>query len=303
MKITLGELDTTVDVGGRDVYTHVAFATRLLEIAQLAEIAATASGIWQSRDALPEVLRDRVPATHTNWKAYTDAIKAVDRVGLRESVVKARKRQELERTVADLRRGAPSAPLTPVSKMATQLARATLTTPRAATAPAPARAPAPTNPFGGGGGRGNLVFAPPEMTEEGRAQLRLIVQGLTGSMLQDDQAGREEYRRRLASWNRVHGDRRVLLERTGYPLSPGTAPPLSGECYTCGRVTVPWHRRPDCAADPVPTKESTFRSLCAKYLRPQAAVNAVLEEEDDLGWMDFVPFEGPEQDFGTGLSV
>ncbi|KAJ7711118.1 hypothetical protein B0H16DRAFT_1344041, partial [Mycena metata] len=304
IKITLGELNATVKVGGADVYTHVHFASRLLEIAQLAKVGPTPSGIWQSRDALPEVLQEKVPASQVDWTTYTNAIKAVDRIYLRESVAKARKAQELEPTVADLRRDALLAPLTPVSKMAEQLARTVLATPRAATVPMPAQANTPANPFGGGGGRGNLAFVPLEMTEEGRAQLHLIVQGLSALMLQDDAVGRAEYQRHLVSWNRVHGARLVLLERTGYPLSPGTAPPLSGECYACGKVTTLWHHRPDCQGPPVPTKESTFRSLCVKYLRPPTAINAVLDDEDDneLGWMDFAPFEDAPQDFGARLS-
>jgi hypothetical protein len=101
----------------------------------------------------------------------------------------------------------------------------------------------------------------------------------------------------------------AYLERTGYLLSLGTVPPCSGECYGCGRLTVPTHRRAQCQGPAIPTKESTFRSLCAKHLRediPQAAVNAVLEEEeeeeeDPLGWMDFAV--APEEDFPQGPSV
>ncbi|KAJ6450947.1 hypothetical protein C8R47DRAFT_1230022 [Mycena vitilis] len=303
MRITLAELDTTVSEGGREVYAHVQHATRMLEIAQLAGIADTSSGIWQSRDALPDPLREKVPATHANWKSYTTAIKSVDRVGLRESVAKARKTQDLERTVADLKRGTPSAPLTPVSKMAGQLARTALVTPRPATAPAAARGGAGANPFGGAGGQGNLFAAPvaaPEMTDASKAHLRDIVMKLTGSMLQDDAVGRNEYARRITTFNAVHGTNKIWLERTGYPLSPGTSPPCTKECYLCGKVTIPWHRRADCPGPPIPRREATFRSLCAKYLEERAvAVNAVL---GDLDWMDFVTQDPVEEDFGEGLS-
>ncbi|KAJ7274053.1 hypothetical protein C8J57DRAFT_1014113, partial [Mycena rebaudengoi] len=56
MKLTLEELNTTVKVGGMDVFAHVHYAGRLLEVARLAGIDQTTSGIWQSRDALPELL-------------------------------------------------------------------------------------------------------------------------------------------------------------------------------------------------------------------------------------------------------
>jgi hypothetical protein len=114
MKVTLAELGTTVNVGGVAVFAHVHFAGRLLETAQLAGIATTTSGIWQSRDAL----REKVPATQTDWSTYTTAIKTIDRVHICKGVAKAQKAQELERTVADLRNH--PAPMTPVSRMAAQ---------------------------------------------------------------------------------------------------------------------------------------------------------------------------------------
>ncbi|KAJ7226035.1 hypothetical protein GGX14DRAFT_556783 [Mycena pura] len=301
MKLTLGELGSTVKVGGAEVFAHVHFAMRLLDIAREAGIANTTGGIWQSRDALPEVIREKIPATQTDWITYTNAIKNVDRVHIREGVAKARKAQDLDRRVAQVEARSP--PLTPVSKMAVRFGRTGIAVPPGeAIAPLPMRAPAgAANPFGGGGGQGNL-FTPPAMTEEGKVHLRRIMVGLGASMLQDDAAGRAEYARRVASWIRVHGTNRVLLERTGYPLSPGTLPPASGECYGCGKLAIPWHKRADCPGPAVPAKESTFCSLCAKYLkepRAPAAVNAVLEEE--TGWMDFVQYEDGE-DFGTGPS-
>lgn len=146
-KLKVEELDTTVDVSGEKVFTHVHFAGRLLELAKLASIDGTSGNIWQARDALPEVIRDKVPVTQQNWKTFTDTIKAIDRVHIREGAAKAKKALEMERTVQDLK--TRQAPTTPVSKMSAQLAQAALTTPRANNTPPPA------NPFGSGGGRGN----------------------------------------------------------------------------------------------------------------------------------------------------
>ncbi|KAJ7276698.1 hypothetical protein C8J57DRAFT_1061515 [Mycena rebaudengoi] len=292
MKLTLEELNTTVKIGGVDVFAHVHYAGRLLEVARLAGIDQTTSGIWQSRDTLPELLREKVSSTHTNWAAYVAEIKAVDRIHIREGVAKAMRAREMERTVADLK--ARATPSTPVSKIASQFARTALATPRVSTAPVPARA----ETFGAGGGQGNL-FKAPEMTDEGRDHLRKIVEGLSRSVLQDDAMGRAEYARRVAGWARVHGSARVLLERTGYPISPGTAPPCSGECYSCGKVTTPFHRGANCPGPEVPVKERIFRGLCAKFLKEMPiAINAVL---DELDWMDFLQDEG-QADFGAGPS-
>ncbi|KAJ6599397.1 hypothetical protein B0H10DRAFT_2231366 [Mycena sp. CBHHK59/15] len=258
---------------GAEVFAHVHFTTRLLEIARLAGIADTMSGIWQSSDALPEVLCKKIPATQTTWVTYTNAIKDVDRIHIREGVEKAKKAQELDRRVAEID---ARMPLTPLSKMTAQLSRAGMMTPRAATAPLATQAPAGGNVFGGGGGQGNL-FTPPEMTEEGRTHLHRIAQGLAGSMLQDDAAGRAEYTRRITNWVRIHGGpqgtNKVLLEHTGYPLT-------------------------QCQGPTIPTKESTFHSLCNKHLKEPRVrapapvpVNAVLE---DTNWMDFVTQSVPE---------
>jgi hypothetical protein len=108
----------------------------------------------------------------------------------------------------------------------------------------------------------------------------------------DDADGRTEYTRRISAWNAQFGSARVLLEHTGYPLSPGTVAPGSGECFGCGKVTTPFHRRAECPGPPIPAKESTFRALCAKHLNPPPAqVNIVAD-----GWMDF----GDEEDFAEG---
>ncbi|KAK7027814.1 hypothetical protein R3P38DRAFT_2526373 [Favolaschia claudopus] len=295
MRLKLEDVDGTVKVGEAEVYTYIHFAAKLLEVAHLAGIAATAGGIWQSRDALPEVLREKVPSTQANWTTYTTAIKSVDRTYLREATAKARKAQEMERTVADLKRGTP--PLTPVSKMSTQMARAALATPRA---PGPERTASPANTFGAGGGQGNL-FVNREVSEVTKANLRRMVEALAKNMLQNDAQGREEYERRINNWNRVHGGAaRKPLENTGYPLSPGTAAPLSGECFGCGKVPMPRHLRDKCPGPPIPRNEAIFRGLCAKFLRA-TAVNAVLEEESPLAWIDFATFEDGE-DFGEGLS-
>lgn len=45
MRLTVEELDTTVKVGGADVYAHVHFASRLLEVAKLAKIDNTTGGL------------------------------------------------------------------------------------------------------------------------------------------------------------------------------------------------------------------------------------------------------------------
>jgi hypothetical protein len=292
MKLKVEELDTTVMVGGSQVFTHVQYASRLLELAKLAGIATTASGIWQARDSMPEVIREKVSATQKDWTAFTDAIKGIDCVHIREGAAKAKKNQEIERTVRELatRDKTRQTPMTPVSKMSAQLAQAGLATPRANTA-----LPT-TNPFGAGGGRGNLFMQTPnptELTAEELTKLKEVAEKLGRALLRDDAQGRAEYARRVTIWETVYAGAQPRLELVGYPLSPGTVAPGSGECFSCRKITTPRHRSSECAAAKIPRKESTFRGLVNKYITP-VQVNAVAD------WIDFE--DTAEEDFAEGSS-
>jgi hypothetical protein len=242
------------------------------------------------QDALPEVIREKVKATQTDWTTFTAEIKGIEREHVREGVAKAKKAKEMERVVSELarNRSTPTTSTTLISKMAAQLARAGLQS-----LSQPVRNPPPVNPFGGeGGGKGNLFTPPVQLGENNKARLERVAARLSHALLADNAAGRAEYTRRINIWNAQFGGVRVLLECTGYPLSPGTAALGSGECFGCGKVTTPYHRRAECPGPPIPAKESTFRVLCAKHLAPPPVqVNVVAD-----GWMDF----GDEEDFVEG---
>lgn len=236
MRLSLAEINTTVKVGNADVFVHVYFASRLLEVAKLAGIETTASGIWQSCNALPEVIHEKVPSTQAS-------IKSVNRAHIREVLPRLGRRRTWSARSLSSR-----------SARCRQMLCTPLTTLQATTAPVPMRVAADADTFGGTGGLGNLFTLLNTLTDVGRWHLGKIVKGLSGSMLLDDQAGRAEYARCIGGRNTVHGGKKVLLERTGFPLSPGTAPPLSGECFVCGKITVPWHRRDDCPRPKIPPK-------------------------------------------------
>lgn len=294
MRLTVEELDKTVEVGV-NIFTHVHFAVRLLELAKLAGIDATASNIWQARDALPEVIREKVPLTQKNWTSFTDTIKGIDCVYIREGAAKARKELEMERTVRDLatRDKAHPPPTTPVSKMTAQLSNAALTTPKTNAASAG------VNPFGAGGGKGNLFRQAPagpqsdQLTPEALEVLKGHTERLGRALLWDDAAGRAEYARRMTNWEKVFTGTCLRLETVGYPLSLGTVAPGSGECFGCRKITAPMHRSADCPGPRIPQRESTFRSIVNKHIRTAPMqVNAV------ANWIDFG--EEDEQDFAEG---
>ncbi|TFY75606.1 hypothetical protein EWM64_g8407 [Hericium alpestre] len=82
-------------VGAREVYSHVRWATHMLDLAGQAQIATTTTLIWIVRGHLPAVLKEFVPATQTNWTTFCAAITAVD-VGTLRDRLEAKRERETE---------------------------------------------------------------------------------------------------------------------------------------------------------------------------------------------------------------
>jgi hypothetical protein len=64
------------------------FADKILDLAKRAKIETSTSGLWNMRDKLPEVLREKIPENQTSWTAFAQAIKDVDMGHIREGVRK-----------------------------------------------------------------------------------------------------------------------------------------------------------------------------------------------------------------------
>jgi hypothetical protein len=88
MRLLTEELGKTEKYRGEDVYTHMIFAEKILDIAKRAKIDSTASGLWSVRDELPEILREKIPEGQASWTAFAQAIKDVDMGHIREGVRK-----------------------------------------------------------------------------------------------------------------------------------------------------------------------------------------------------------------------
>jgi hypothetical protein len=88
MRISTEELGKTEKYRGEEVYTHMIFAEKILDLATRAKIEASTSGLWNVRDELPEVLREKIPENQTSWTAFAQAIKGVDMGHIREGVRK-----------------------------------------------------------------------------------------------------------------------------------------------------------------------------------------------------------------------
>ena len=118
------------------------------------------------------------------------------------------------------------------------------------------------------------------------------------------------YNLQIVEWHATHGQNGPSETRP-YPLSPGTAPVASGECWTCGH---PSHLRAACSKPRIPAFETKWRSIAqtirrrAEQAAPAANVNVVGAEEeavvhtydpDDLIHLQHLINQGNEQGSST----
>ena len=93
------------------------------------------------------------------------------------------------------------------------------------------------------------------------------------------------YNAQILLWQSTHGQNgKGPNETRPYPLSPGTVPVASGECWKCGYRT---HHPNPCLAAFVPTLETKWRSIAQTIRKraeaaviPATSVNLVAEESD-----------------------
>ncbi|KAJ7174891.1 hypothetical protein C8R46DRAFT_1215053 [Mycena filopes] len=131
----------------------------------------------------------------------------------------------------------------------------------------------------GGGGAGRFRRQP---TKTERAALRVVLAGTIAHRAPDTPEGRLQHAAQVATWTQRYGNVAQLeITTTGYPLTPGTADPATGECWKCGFRKQPFHGNNRCGAHPqVPQLERRFRSVCGAWLNERVAgVNAVEEVE------------------------
>ena len=312
MRLRIENLGKTERYANDDVWTHVAFAQRALDLARRAGIATGTSNIWQVRDALPDVVREKVPETQTDWTTFCEAIKKVEvghiREGARKHMMdqqeKARVRSELDalRSVVH----GTKVPDTPTKGISGQMGRTTIS--QSTTAAAPTE----QNPFlATAGGKGNLFGGQQPAARYGTRQLNPTlnpeeeITTIRNTIAQFPMATTvQAWMEQVREWRAKHGDMGRVTKYSGFPLRPGGAPPGTNECYKCGRIG---HTRPNCTAaseNCIPEKEAIFRSICGSILRStrqaSTAINhvGVTDTDDDWLWK-----ESTHQGNGEGPSA
>jgi hypothetical protein len=319
LRLKVEELGKMEKYQGEDVWSHVAFAEKVLNLAKQAKINTGSNSIWKVRDELPEIIRQKVKETYANWSEFCGAIKGVEMSHIRDGVRKYQKekdeKEKVEAAIAGLHRlqqqqqrrpPPPHVPLSPTSiasnAMQSMTIRNTRSGPATTTNTTQPTAAANTNPFANpAGGQGNLFRQPlPPVTSADRDALQ---QSLTYFPMQPNTPeGNRVWMDQIREWRVKHGEGPVTVA-TGFPLRPGGAPPGSGECYRCG---YKGHRRDSglCATEPINPRERTFRTICGRVLlsAPTAQVNLVDDVESEFGWLgDHTLVSTSSQGNGEGL--
>ena len=176
MRIMMEELGKTEKFRGEDIYTHTIFAEKILNLAKQVKIKTTTSGLWNVRDELPEVLREKVPENQASWIAFAQAIKDVEMGHIQEGIRKHRKKMannaKIKADISFLKQCAAAGTTgnvsSPTEAIRAQLANTTITQ-------QPINHMPQGDMFSGSSGRGGNLFpkpACPLATEAEKATLK-----------------------------------------------------------------------------------------------------------------------------------
>ena len=78
MRIKTEDLEKTEQYKGQNVYSHIVYADKLLDLAKQAKMERTTSSLYAVCDNLPKVLQKKVSEKQKNWSTFTNTIKTVD---------------------------------------------------------------------------------------------------------------------------------------------------------------------------------------------------------------------------------
>ena len=86
MKIRVEDLGKMEKYRGEDIYTHVVFAEKILDLVKIKK--TTTLGLSTLRDNLLEVLHEKVSENQSSWIKFVNAIKTVELGHIKEGVQK-----------------------------------------------------------------------------------------------------------------------------------------------------------------------------------------------------------------------
>jgi hypothetical protein len=289
--LTLTDEELGLKVGpveGEEVYTHIDWALR---VEALAGDIGDDKGLLipSARLNLPVAVHTLLPNDIATWPKFTAAVcdislSCLTDESLRDRQLKAATNAIDNFSISSPPRFTPPASHTPAPRAPYQRLTSTPAVEPSSPAPPTTRGQTsttvPTTPL-----RSQLAptprALPPHMTEP---QLPTLDSPLTNAgggwanlarqavaqnhPFPDTEKGKRDYATAMVGWYAKHGEGKADW-RTGHvPLTPGSSPLGSNECFTCG---VAGHMRPDCptANNPIPTVEANWRAHIMGIVRPK----------------------------------
>ena len=248
-------------LGAEEELSHVVWADKVERLAS--DIPDTNNLLVSStRKKLPKPLLKLVGLKPMTWKQFADAVREISLEELMEKVDEER----------DTARYTPIAPGTPSKALGAAFRSISLAQPNLTNQFQPQRAP-----FG--------------TYSERPAHERLAdVLSKALPLQPNNPEGLVNYSNQIAAWQAEYGQSgKGPTETRPYPLTPGTVPVASGECWKCGNRA---HHPAACPAPPVPALETKWRSI-AQTIRKKAElaaaavnVNLVSTESNDVNTYD-----------------
>jgi hypothetical protein len=257
-------------LGAEEELSHVVWADKVERLA--GDIPDTNNLLVAStRKKLPKPLLKLVGLKPMTWKQFADAVREISLEELMEKVEEER----------DLARYTPTIPNTPSKVLGAALQSITLSQ-----QPQPAQTGqyqpqrtqvAPRAPFS-------------PYTERPAHERLADVLSKALPLQPNNTEGIATYNNQITAWQVTHGQSgKGPTETRPYPLTPGTVPVASGECWKCGHRA---HHPAACPAPLVPPLESKWRSI-AQTIRKKAEaaaaavnVNLVSVESDEVNTYD-----------------
>jgi len=267
--LKMGDLGRRVaaSVGAEEELSHVVWADKVERLAE--DIPDTNNLLVVStRKKLPKPLVKLIGLKPMTWKELADAVRGITLEELMEKV-------EDER---DLTRYTVAAPNTPSKALGSAFQNINIAP--QARGPLPGQYhPIQPNP---------QAQSTPSFSADKPAHERLADVLTKALPIHPRNAeGITLYNAQVVLWQSTHGQNgRGPNETRPFPLTPGTVPVASGECWKCGYRT---HHPNPCLAPPVPAFETKWRSI-AQTIRKRAEaavvpvvnVNLVAEDSDTV---------------------
>ncbi|RXW14874.1 hypothetical protein EST38_g10980 [Candolleomyces aberdarensis] len=244
-KLEEKDLGKKVVVAGVEEYSHIVWADKVEKLAK--EIPDTGNLLVDStREKLPKAIKKLVGTKDMTWAEFCKAVRGLRYTEIMERVEEERDTARLQQQIKTL---LDNTPATPSKALGTALRNISLSS-----------APIPQPQFTAQAFRAPVKTAtqqqgyPPSRSDEERMA---DVRANALPIQPDTPAGRAQYATQKATWERLYPGKKPNEYRP-YPLTPGSAPAASGECWTCGQ---PNHRPTSCQRPAVPEQELIWRRI------------------------------------------